>query len=354
MRISLPRKPSRAPGVTAVIPCYNYGRYLGAATASVLAQPGIDPRVIIVDDCSTDDSLAVARSLATDDPRISVISHEFNCGHIATYNDGLDAVKTEYVILISADDLVAPGALGRAATLLDTHPRVGMVYGQPVEFSGESPTSDRDSRAPLTWTRWRGHEWIRLACARGRNFILSPEVVLRTAAVRQIGGYRPEHPKSGDLEYWLRTAAEWDVGRINGRVQAFYRQHESNMHRVEYSTMALDLRHRLEAFRTLENTSLPASLVDRSRRALAREALTLAERELDSGGRRDVARDLVEAAIDIRPLGGSTNRIRIRRLRLRLDRPNPEPRIFPNGIRESARVFADRIRWRLWVHTGVS
>jgi hypothetical protein len=350
-------------GVTAVIPCYNYGHYLPHAVESVLDQPGVEARVIIVDDCSTDDSLAVAVRLASRDPRIMVIAHAVNAGHIATYNDGLAAVTTEYLTLVSADDLVAPGALSRAVELMNAHPRVGMVYGQPVEFTTEPPTSDRDSRAPLTWTRWRGAEWIRIACRRGRNFILSPEVVMRTTVVRQIGGYNAALPKSGDLEYWLRTASQWEVGRVNGRVQAFYRQHGGNMHEREYSTMAADLEHRLLAFRFLESTGL-SPLVRFARRALSREAIGSAIRELETGGNPRVAGDLLAAAVDIRPAAASSRRMRRLQAMLHgaasagaarsaLDRSTVARSPFRRPV-GYLRSIADRVRWRLWVHTGVS
>jgi glycosyltransferase involved in cell wall biosynthesis len=361
MRVTLPVRSGRMAGVTAVIPCYNYGHYLPHAVESVLGQPGVDARVIIVDDCSTDDSLAVARRLASRDSRVTVIAHAVNAGHIATYNDGLDAVTTEYLTLVSADDLVAPGALGRAAELMNAHPRVGMVYGQPVEFTTEPPVSDRDSRAPLTWTRWRGAEWIRIACRRGRNFILSPEVVMRTAAVRQIGGYSAALPKSGDLEYWLRTASEWEVGRVNGRVQAFYRQHGGNMHEKEYSTMAADLEHRLLAFRFLDSGD--PSLVRSARRALSREAIGIAVREFETGGDARVASDLLAAAVDIRPAAASTRRMRRLQAMVRdaasagLARSTLDRSTFARPLRRPLgylRSIADRARWRLWVHTGVS
>lgn len=352
MRVTLPARSDRIAGVTAVIPCYNYGHYLPQAVESVLGQPGVDARAIIVDDCSTDDSLAVAMDLANRDPRVTVLAHAVNAGHIATYNDGLDAVTTEYLTLVSADDLVAPGALVRAVELMNAHPRVGMVYGQPVEFTTEPPVSDRDSRAPLTWTRWRGHEWIRIACRRGRNFILSPEVVMRTAAVRQIGGYNAALPKSGDLEYWLRTASEWEVGRVNGRVQAFYRQHGGNMHEKEYSTMSADLAHRLLAFRFLDSSD--PSLVRSARLALSREAIGIAARELETGGSAQVAGDLLAAAVDIHPAAASTRRLR--RLHAMVQRAVPRSTAARSARRAVVylRSIVDRVRWRLWVHTGVS
>lgn len=359
MKIS-PARPSRAAAeVTAVIPCFNYGHYLEQAVRSVLDQSDVRARVIIVDDASTDDSLAVARRLAGTDDRITLIAHALNRGHIATYNDGFDAVQTEYVTLLSADDLLAPGALGRATALLAAHPRVGMVYGRPIEFSGEPPTTDIDGLTPHTWTRWRGQEWLWLACLRGRCFILSPEVVMRTTAMRQIGGYNPALPKSGDLEYWLRTAARWDVGRVNGRVQAYYRQHAANMHAVALPSMAADIRHRKLAFDYLAGSDYAQTatngprLVQSARTALAREAVLLCMRELDAGGSLVAATELRAAALDVRPAQRGDRRLRRldRRLRRawRGARPNRTQRAL-----EQVRIFVDRVRWRIWALTGVS
>ena len=58
--------------------------------------------------------------------RVRVIRHEQNKGHIATDNDGLEAATGEFVLLLSADDLVTPGALTRAAELLAAEPPVGL------------------------------------------------------------------------------------------------------------------------------------------------------------------------------------------------------------------------------------
>jgi len=76
--------------VSVVIPCYKYGHFLEDAVGSVLDdQEGVDVRVLIIDDASPDDSAEVARKIAARDPRVEVIVHTTNKGHIATYNEGL-------------------------------------------------------------------------------------------------------------------------------------------------------------------------------------------------------------------------------------------------------------------------
>lgn len=359
MRLRLPRGVRTPPSVTVVVPCYNYGHFLPAMVESVLAQDDVDAHVIIVDDASPDGSAAVAQRLATAYPgRVSALLHEQNAGHIATYNDGLAKVETEYATLISADDLLAPGALGRATRLMQVNPRVGLVYGHTISFdSGTTPTPPHRP-LPETWSIWRGHDWLRWSARRGRNFIMSPEVVMRTAALREVGGYNAELPHSGDLEYWLRTAALWDVARVNGKPQAYYRVHGGNMHLTSYATMVVDLRHRLAAFEVLARPDIravipDAGLLERARRALAREAQLIATRDLDRGVALGDVRPLLEFAEELRPGSGSIargRRLARRTARQRLGKP-------PSRLQratEFTRGQADRVRGVLYEVSGIS
>jgi hypothetical protein len=358
MQVTRPRAASGTAEITAVVPCYNYGRFLREAVASILRQEGVNARVVIVDDCSTDDSLAVARGLAAGDARVEVIAHDVNRGHIATYNDGLAAVTTEYATLVSADDLAAPGAYGRATALMDAYPRVGMVYGRPLSFEGAGPSGPRWRRLPHTWTVWNGRDWIRLASWRGRNFILSPEVVMRTAALREVGAYNPERPHSGDLEFWLRTASRWDVGHVNGRVQAYYRVHGANMHQGVYAGMPTDLRHRMQAFSYLATPEFAQSsrdgvrYLERVRRAMVREAVALSERELDRG-MAELARELLATAAELN--GGPLTARQVRGIDVRLARSAEGFRI--NPVQRARRLVVAGLiaaKWRFWSYAGVS
>jgi hypothetical protein len=359
VRIHRPRKSRDRVAVTAVIPCYNYGKYLSEVVQSVLSQEHVDVRVIIVDDASTDRSAVIAGDLASEDSRITVIVHPDNQGHIATYNDGLARVTTPYCMLLSADDLLAPQSLARATDLMVANPRVGMVYGRPVDFTDNDREPDVPKTLVSTWTVWGGHEWIRLASIRGRCFILSPEVIMRTAAMREIGYYNPQLPHSGDLEYWLRMASRWDIGRINGPAQAFYRVHGTNMHLVSFSSIATDLSHRQKAFQVLCTPAGPKdreygrAMNMRARRALAREALILAQRELDSGGNRKNAVRLAEVATAANQAAEGSLRYRIFRCQLQRSEAGRTPG-FPQKLAEFSRSQIDRMRWRIWKAVGIS
>ena len=111
-------------------PSYNYASVLEDCVTSVLEQEGVDVRVLIVDDCSPDDTATVGRALAERDERVEFRSHEANVGLIGTANEGIEWAQGEFSLLLSADDLVTPGAFARAAEVMRRHPRVGLVYGQ--------------------------------------------------------------------------------------------------------------------------------------------------------------------------------------------------------------------------------
>src|SRR5215472_24892 len=126
--------------VDVIVPCYNYGDLLEACVTSVLSQQEVEVRVLIMDDASTDTTPEVGRCLAAREPRVEYRRHDVNHGHIATYNEALDNVTGDYCMILSADDMLTPGALMRATHLMDAHPEVGLTYGRDITFRHTPPT----------------------------------------------------------------------------------------------------------------------------------------------------------------------------------------------------------------------
>jgi hypothetical protein len=288
---------TRPPHVLVIVPCYNYGRYLPQCVASIVSQTGVTTDVLVIDDASSDDSATVAAGLAERLPQVRLLRHERNLGHIATYNEGLSTADSDYVVLLSADDMLAPGALGRATALMESNRSVGLVYGNPQVFV------DTPRVAPAhfsTWSVWQGRNWIEAQFRRGLSIIYSPEAVVRTSVHHAAGYYRKELPHTGDLEMWLRIAAIADVGRVNGPDQAFRRVHPQSMMQTHYSSALQDLERRgdaYESFLTTASGSLPGT--DGLRRILHRrmseEAIGLACSLLE---RDQPADEEIGAAID--------------------------------------------------------
>ncbi|MET0447777.1 MAG: glycosyltransferase [Aeromicrobium sp.] len=285
MRLQRPSPLVGRPRVSVVVPCHNYGAFLPAAVSSALDQEGVDVDVLIVDDASTDDSAAVAQRLAVEDGRVDVLVHETNRGHIATYNDGLAKVSGDHVVLLSADDLLVPGSLARAAALLESDPRIGLVYGHAPAFTDAAPELDTRARS---WSVWSPGEWLPPRVRRARNPVYTPSVVMRASAWADVGGYDDRLPHAADMLLWYRTAATWGVGRVNNAAQALYRVHGANMHLNQYAGMLRDLTEQREVVRILfdeapRGAHLPLELRVAAHRSLVRRARRLALAEQREG-----------------------------------------------------------------------
>jgi len=270
-----PRPCSTLPTVTVVVPCYRYGRYLPELVTTTLAQEGVRVNMIIVDDASPDDSGAIARDLASAHENITFIEHTTNRGHIATYNDGLAAATGKYVVLLSADDLLAPGSLARSTALMEWDASVSFVYGYSPDFSQAPP---EPHHRYYSWSVWSSDQWIWRLCARGSNVISNPEVVMRRAVMDDLGGYNQALPHTADLLLWLQAAAKGRVGRVNGPDQAYYRVHGANMHLSDFSSILSDFQERVKTFDYFLTTDLSEHpeqqrLLARVHRALAIESV---------------------------------------------------------------------------------
>jgi len=217
-------------GVDVVVPCYNYGHFLRECVQSVLSQEDVNVRVLIIDDCSPDNTREAAGQLVEEDRRVHYRRHEVNRGHIFTYNEGLlEWVAAEYCMVLSADDLLAPRALARATTVMAAHPSVGMTYGRHIECSDaiDLSTVARDDEDE-TFVILAPQQLIEFACDHGATDIASPTVIVRSDVQQRIGGYLQELPHSGDTEMWLRFARYSQVAALNA-VQAYKREHAHNM-----------------------------------------------------------------------------------------------------------------------------
>lgn len=345
------------PSVTVVIPSYNYGRYLADCVHSVLAQEGVDVEAMIVDDASTDDSLAVATRLAESDERVTVVQHEQNMGHIPTFNEGLAKATGKYLALLSADDMLTRGSLARATAVMEARPGVGLVYGHPRVIYGDDVTPGRTQGRGVRI--WAGADWIGAQCRRGLNCIYSPEVCVRSSVQRSVGGYSDGLPHTGDLEMWLRIASVADIGRVNSD-QAYRRMHGRGMMQTTFAGLLADLRGRRDAYEAFfrgpgSDLSFANRHLATAHRRLAEEALDHACLQLRREGRvsSEIA-EYVDFATELE--GPQVSRLwqwrEYRLLGEGVDRPAAS-RTARLGYWAVRRDLEGRYRWSRWRLTGV-
>lgn len=343
------------PTVSVIVPCYRYGHLLEGCAASVLAQDGVEVEMLILDDRSPDDSFEAARRIASGDSRVTARRHTRNVGLVQTANEGLEWARGEYVVLLSADDLLAPGALWRATATMMRHPTVGMVYGRALYARQGRPLPEPTGRWRATAV-WHGGEWIERRCRSAQNCISSPEMVVRQSVQRQVGGYDPACTHASDLNMWLRIAAVSNVAHIRGIPQAIYRVHADSMLRSQRDPV-VELNERRIAFerffaRCADELEDAGRLRRSVSQALARQALWQASRAVDRGERPELVEALSDFALEVCP---EAQRLREwRGLSLRHTIGPGRSRLFPpflaTGVGHRLRGHVSRARWRL---TGV-
>jgi glycosyltransferase involved in cell wall biosynthesis len=214
--------------VDVVIPCYNYAHFLKRCVESVLAQTGVDVRVLIIDDASSDNTPEVGGELARRDPRVTFRRSAKNKGLIGTANEGImDWVTAKYCLLISADDALTPGALGRAAEVMDQHDDVGMTYGMAYVISDDSGMVSFPDVDRFKYRIVPGPQFLQHVCEHWQG-VPTPTAVVRTSLQHRIGGYHPGLPQTSDAEMWMRIATQAPIAVIH-TPQGYYRWHGSNM-----------------------------------------------------------------------------------------------------------------------------
>jgi glycosyltransferase involved in cell wall biosynthesis len=205
------------PQITVVIPCFNYGRHLEQAVASVLAQTAGGWEVFIVDDGSTDDSVQIARALIEANPgaplQLLELAHSGSPG--ATRNAGVAAGRGAYVVCLDADDHLDARYLAVCAAALDADPRAGIAYGDLHLFGDRID----EINCPPPWDAR-----TELDC----NF-LGVSSMFRRVAFEQVGGFDTEIGYE-DWDFWVGMIEHgWQGVRVAG-ARWHHRQHDRGVY----------------------------------------------------------------------------------------------------------------------------
>jgi glycosyltransferase involved in cell wall biosynthesis len=219
------------PRVSFVIASYNYGRYVGQTIESLLAQTFEDLEIIVLDDCSPDNSREVLQRYANE-PRVRLVFHEKNMGNIRTYNEGLALARGEFIGIVGSDDYaLRSDAVARQVAVFEAHPKVGFVYSAHTYV-------DEHSKPFRVFQPW-SHDYVRDGLAEFRdlafrNYVPHTGTLVRRRCHDQLGNYDVTLPHAGDWELWLRIAGRYDVGYVAESLYA-YRIHGGNMSVARHS-----------------------------------------------------------------------------------------------------------------------
>jgi Glycosyl transferase family 2 len=220
------RRRGDAPVVSFVVPCYNLAHLLGECVESILAQSYQDFEVLVMDDCSPDNTGEVTRAFA--DGRVMYVRNDQNQGHLRNYNKGIGLSRGKYIWLISADDyLRRPYVLQRYVEVLEAHPEVGYVFCDGVGVTGGVETGRLTSSLHGDRDRiCEGHDFLRTLLR--WNSVLAPAGMARRECYEMTKGFPLDLPWAGDWYLWCVFALHWNVAYL-AEPMVCYRAHELSM-----------------------------------------------------------------------------------------------------------------------------
>lgn len=258
------------PKVSIVTPAYNQGEYLAAAMRSVLTQDYANLEYLVIDDGSSDDSLAVAQAVAAEFPGRVTVRTQANAGQAETLNRGWAACGGEILGYLSSDDVLLPGAVSRLVARLQQRPDVSLVY---ADFWLIDPAGKRlrQVQAP---------EFDR--CAMLENLVCAPGVgaLFRREVFDATGGWDSRRRQVPDFEFWLRVAERGDFLRVPACLSE-YRIHEGS---ASYRVMPVARAEEIVAVIRGHWDSRPQTSPALARRSVAR-ALSLSGKNHAQSGR---------------------------------------------------------------------
>jgi glycosyltransferase involved in cell wall biosynthesis len=210
--------------VSVVMPSYNHADYIPQAIESVLTQNFQDIELIIIDDCSKDNSRDLILSYKKKDARIRTIFHEKNLGIADTYNDGLDAAEGKYVAILDSDDVWRRNKLEKQLSILGRNEDlVVWSEGRIIDRVGK-PTGQTFTQIQRASRRRKSGDIFQTLLS--GNFIFDSSLIVKKS---NVDGIRFDHNLKylNDYKFVVDLAKDFKYCFINEQL-VDYRIHGKN------------------------------------------------------------------------------------------------------------------------------
>jgi hypothetical protein len=216
------------PRISVIMATYNGQAYIRQAIASVLTQTMTGFELIIVDDCSTDETPHILSEIT--DPRVRILRNAANIGVVESRNRAFAEARCDYTAMLDHDDLCLPTRLEKQAAYLDNHP--GTVLIGTAAHTMEAGLMGRPKHEGPTSPALIG--WLLLVA----NPLVCSSVMFRTAAARALPCFmRTEYAYADDFDLYQRLAAFGQIARVDEPL-TIYRLHGTNASRKHEDIMS--------------------------------------------------------------------------------------------------------------------
>lgn len=288
--------------VSVIIPTFNCGPYISDALRSVLSQEVTSFEIIVIDDCSTDNTEQIVRAIA---PQARYLRNKVNSGPSFSRNRGIDASRGTYVAFLDADDQWLPGKLAAQLNVFADFPDVILVAGQMVHWDSPIPQLCESYKV----TRYEFKDLIL------RNYMATPTVVALREHVIAAGMFDEGLSISEDYDLWLRLSRRGVLTRCETPVARYRTRSDGASAGNAARTYKLALEYIKSLKARFPNESNIARLVQQNQAAFHLDySIYLTEQQCYSQALKELLRSFVCWPWSS-PVQGSTPLLRLRRTR---------------------------------------
>jgi glycosyltransferase involved in cell wall biosynthesis len=223
--------------VTVVVPCYNHARFLPSAFASIAAQTMPPSEIILIDDCSSDDTWRIIEELAgasgLPPETLRIMRNERNVGQCATINAAVAKATSDAIVVLNDDDYLMHDALALIGRVFAQHPGVALIGARAVVVGSQAYLDNLKKNAVELVVS--SESTVRVSepaaaraytSARQLDMCHSGSAFLKTAW-QDVGGYYPDHARRvslfSDRDFQLRLNCLYPVAVVEDVPFAFWR-----------------------------------------------------------------------------------------------------------------------------------
>lgn len=200
------------PKISVILTSFNHDKYIQEAIDTVLNQTLADFELIILDDCSSDNSWGLINQYS--DPRIKAYRSEGQGEVACRLNNAISEVAAgEYIAIHHSDDAWEPDKLEKQVAYLQAHPEVGAVFTKArviAEDSTPLPDGQHFYVRFFDQPNRTRHEWLRYFFSQG-NALCHPSVLIRKVCYQECGLYRYGMAQVPDLDMWMRLCLKYEI-----------------------------------------------------------------------------------------------------------------------------------------------
>jgi glycosyltransferase involved in cell wall biosynthesis len=228
---------SKSGWVTAVVASYNHAEFLVQRMESLIAQTHRDLEILVIDDCSTDNSVEVLRKYQSH-PKVTLIIREQNGGWVTVSNQGVEMATGEFILFANCDDDCDPSMIQRLVAAMRAHRTAGMAFCRSVLVDEHDNLLGDDFAVRERSFRVRCSTDTLLSGAETSRFLLHSCVIpnlsaalFRRECFASVGNLSSSYRVCCDWDLFFRIAARYDVAYIAEPLNRF-RQHSSTIRSV--------------------------------------------------------------------------------------------------------------------------